>query len=416
MRVMWRSLCCSVRETTSTSNLNTEEQETSTEVPVISLSMTSEHKEEESPLDDKEKPREEPLSQSDTTTDKQELGPANQPSLEPVSPKQQESQSQDDYRVRSHSASEIKRPMPDKSLARHLEGILEGEISRSTLQVIPNPSIVACGSGSSESIYQTPPTSRHPSVSSHPLGKTKKTGPPTSPLSQTSRHSPSRAPAPSSPQDSNSGYLQELLVKMEEARQERQKQHQEMMKSITDFSEKLDKVLSESQKMEEAKQERQEQHQEMMKSISNFSDKLDKVLGDIQGSRSNERDVSTDGVLYKRTVSNDISGAVLPQNPPVSSKVLLRLSKRVAANQWKFLGRWLDIPDHELDTISANHKEDIQEQSYQMLLKWAQSNGGGSYQELGEAVKMVFGEQLYSDYVKMVIEAEGRHSMVPNSQ
>ena len=414
---MWRSLCCSVRETTSTSNLNTEEQETSTEAPVISVSMTSEHKEEKSPLDEKEKPREEPLSQSDSTTDKQELGPDNQPSLEPVSPEQQESQSQDNYRVRSHSASEIKRPTPGKSLAWGLEGIAEGKMSRSTLQVIPNPSIVACGS--SESIYQTPPTSRHPSVSSHhPLGKTKKTGPPTSTLSQTSRHSPSRAPiAPSPPQDGKSGYLQELLVKMEEARQERQEQHQEMMKSIADFSEKLDKVLSKSQKMEETKQERQEQHQEMMKLISDFSEKLDKVLSDIQGSRRNERDVSTDGVLYKRTASNDISGAVLPQNTPVSSKVLLRLSKRVAAHQWKFLGRWLNIPDHELDTISANHKEDIQEQSYQMLLKWTQSNGGGSYQELGEAVKMEFGEQLYSDYVKMVIETERRPNfMVPNSQ
>ena len=101
------------------------------------------------------------------------------------------------------------------------------------------------------------------------------------------------------------------------------------------------------------------------------------------------------------------------QNSPVSLQILVKLSERVT-RKWKFLGRRLGIKEHEIQQIKGDNQGDMQEQSYQMLLKWTQSNGGGSYQELGEAVKMTFGEKLYSDYVKMVMELEGKDDSVAN--
>ena len=325
--VMWQSLCCSVRKKTSTPTLSKEE---STEAPAISLSVTTEHKE-GNQIDAIEKPRDESL----TSTNKQELELVHQPNVGPsTTHERQKSHSQDNFRARSLSASDTKRARTGKSWG--LEGISEGEISRSTLQVNSNQSIVACTSSSSESFYQTPPTSRHPSVSNHPLGKTKKAGSPTSGSSPPPMHSlPRGFTAPSPPRDKSS-YIQELLHKMEENKLEQQKQHQDLMKLIADFTEKFEEIMSE-----------------------------------IRASRSNERDASTVGV--SATECESISESMLPQNTPVSTKVLLTLSKHVSTNQWKFLGRQLNIPEHEINTISANHKESIQEQSYQMLLKWTQS-------------------------------------------
>ena len=285
------------------------------------------------------------------------------------------------YRMRSLSASDAD-VKPPKSQKKILEDIEEENKSislpRNYPEVAAKRQSLITTAGSSESVYKTPPTSRHPSASSHPLNTMKSA----SRLTITSKNSSlTRESAP--PRDKRSSQV--LLGKIAEAEEKRQKEHKQLLNKI-----------------------------------ENFTVKLDKVMTEIKECKTPEREVCTDGV---RRTSNPkpkglgiIDESLLPQSTPVSSEVILKLSKRVSTPQWKFLGRWLKIPDHEINTISANHKEDIQEQSYQMLLKWTQSNGGGSYQELGEAVKMEFGEKLYSEYVKMVIEAEGRQALGSNSQ
>ena len=158
----------------------------------------------------------------------------------------------------------------------------------------------------------------------------------------------------------------------------------------------------------------QTQHKELMETLKEFTSK---VVTEIQATRAPDNDTCTDGVQKERVQERDaISESMLPLNTPVSPTIILKLSKRVATTKWKFLARCLNIAEHEIDKICANHKEDVQEQSYQMLLWWTQSNGGGSYLVLGEALRQEYGGQLYSDYVKMVIEKEGKHSLVANSQ
>ena len=285
------------------------------------------------------------------------------------------------HRLRSLSASDDKFS-PQRSRGRTLEDIVEDDTRSTSLprnypDVTPkHQSLVTSTGGSSESVYKTPPTSRHPSASSHPLNTMKSA----SRLNSTSKNSSlTRETVPTRERRSS----QALLCKMEESEQKRQQQHKELLNVIADFTVKLEKVVSE-----------------------------------MKETRKNDRDTSTDGVCKteqspKGLAGGGINGHLLPQNTPVSSEVILKLSKRVSTPQWKFLGRWLKIPDHEINTISANHKEDIQEQSYQMLLKWRESNGGGCYRELGEAVRMEYGEQLYSDYVKMVVESEVKQNSGP---
>ena len=288
------------------------------------------------------------------------------------------------YRLRSLSASDDK-SSPQRSRGRILEDIFEDDTRSTSLprnypNVTPkHQSLVTSTGGSSESVYKTPPTSRHASsASSHPLN-TMKSASRLSFMSTSKISSLTRETGPTRERRSS----QALLCKMEET-----------------------------------EQKRQQQHKELLNVIANFTVKLEKVVSDMKVTRNKDRDTSTDGVCKtqqspKGLVSGGNNGYLLPQNTPVSSEVILKLSKRVSTPQWKFLGRWLKIPDHEINTISANHKEDIQEQSYQMLLKWRESNGGGCYQELGEAVRMEYGEQLYSDYVKMVVESEGRQNSGP---
>ena len=330
---MLRYLCCSVKETTAGSNSH-KEKRVQREKLVSSGSGTAKHQKKEAA-----------------------------------------------YRLRSLSASDDKYS-PQKSRGRVLEDILEDETRSTSLprnypnDATPkNQSLFTSTGGSSESVYKTPPTSRHASASSHPLSTMQS-------VSTLKFSSLTRETVP--PREKRSS--QALLFKIDEAEQKRHKQHKELLNVI-----------------------------------ANFTIKLDNVVSEVKGKRSgSERDVSTDGVrkspLTPKELGGSIKGSLLPQNTPVSSEVILKLSKRVSTPQWKFLGRWLKIPDHEINTISANFKEDIQEQSYQMLLKWRESSGGGSYQELGEALRTEFGEKLYSDFLKMVIESEGTETLVSNSQ
>ena len=253
-------------------------------------------------------------------------------------------------RKRSFSASAVK-PKPTKSR--------EDDKSASTSvsdQGILKGSLTVNDNDSSESVYKTAPSSRHPSTticpltssrhpstSSHPLNKVKRlTDSSSSTSSQSLLNQKSAAPAM---------LYEAVLHKMEVIEQERRKQQEELLKVVTDLTKKLDKSRLQIQE--------------------SVADK-----------------------------------APLPPKCPVCPNVILELSKRVSKPQWKFLARRLKIPDHEIDKIEANYRENIQEQSYQMLRQWIQSNGGGSYQELGEALRREFGEQLYSDFVKIVSESE----------
>ena len=166
-------------------------------------------------------------------------------------------------------------------------------------------------------------------------------------------------------------------------------------------------------RIEEAEKQRQKQHEELLK-------KIDMLVTEIKESKeSAERRVSTDGVKQAERegeILTDSGGSLLPQNTRVSRTVLLRLSERVT-RKWKFLARELGIEEHDIQQIKGDNQGDtIQEQSYQMLLKWKESNGGGCYQKLGDAVRTTYGKQLHSEYVQMVINFEGKHSVVANSQ
>ncbi|CAI8007437.1 hypothetical protein GBAR_LOCUS5195 [Geodia barretti] len=238
------------------------------------------------------------------------------------------------HRKRPLSASAIKskskKPQNEKS-----EITTCTTLARNPHQGIPQQTLSdKSASDSAESVYKTPPTSRRPSASIHPLIKVTRVGTTATAPSPTSTlpHSLKSVASPLS-------YMSLLP-----------NQH-EILKAVKDLSEKLDEVQSQPN-------------------------------------------------------CRNPGGSLLPQNVPVSPSVILELSKHVAKPQWKFLARRLYLPDHDIDQIEANHRENIQEQSYQKLLKWIQSSGGGSYQELGEALRKQFGQQLYSDFVKIVRESE----------
>jgi hypothetical protein len=152
-------------------------------------------------------------------------------------------------------------------------------------------------------------------------------------------------------------------------------------------------------RMEKAEQERMKQHTELMEIISRLTQRVEKL----ETEKCKEKQVAAtpdrEGLL--ETTSH------LPQNCSVSTAVLVRLAKRVT--QWRFLARRLHIEEHDIQQIGVDFPASIQEQSYQMLLKWklSLSCNNDAYHTLGEAVREEFGETLYSDYVTMVREAEG---------
>ena len=350
---MWRCLCCCGGQTTSPRNKQRDE--------LARRSGTTKHR--EKPVSGTKETRQRSLSAS--ASSKQEK-PVHE-MITTTSPrnKQRDEEKHPGDMLASHSsttdhqkklASETKKESLPRTRQRSLSASTRSKPEKPVQEMIttslhhqasPKPVLAktsACNS--SDSVYETPPESRHQSTISHPLNKIKRFG-----------------QAPSSVPSASSSPTMILLRKLEAVEHEGQKRHEEVMEAITKFTEMF----------------------------------------------TNERSSTRDGVPIPPVGSQThqkTSESPLPQNVPVCSSVILDLSKRLSSSRWKFLGRRLKIPDHEIDQIEANNREDIQEQSYQMLLKWTKRHSRGSYQELGEAVRMEFGEQLYSEYVEMVQEYE----------
>ena len=208
--------------------------------------------------------------------------------------------------------------------------------------------------------------------------------------------------------DHNYYSIQELVSKIDETETQRQKQQEEFMKQQVDLV----------KQQEEFMKQQVEQHKEHMKQQAELVKKIDTLVTEMKESREiPERTASIDGVK-RADRHNDISfdgdDSQLPQNTSVSLKVLARLSERVT-RKWKFLARELGIEEHEIQRIKEDNAGDIQEQSYQMLLKWTQSQSGGSYPILGEAVRKTLDKQRYLNYVTMVNEVERSQNSAANS-
>ena len=294
-------------------------------------------------------------------------------------------------RYRSKSASELQRPrprsaqMPVKSPTSSLEDILEDPYNvqlYSNQHVISNPSIAA---SSESSIYRTPPTSRksdkemHGIVldhSSHPL---------------------------SVKNEANETMRSASLLSFSSI----------MYSGSQDIHPEREKLHSVVAKMVEAEKSRQRQHDELRDMISDLTKKLVTVALDRQDSKDDPPAESSADVPTP-TAEPDLESletSTLPKNCPVCLTVLLRLSEVVP--KWRFLARWLQVQEHEIQRLCENYQNDVQEQ---WLLKWQQCRSNASYQALGEAVKKAFGDQLYSNYVRMVNEAEGNTVRTCSSQ
>ena len=149
---------------------------------------------------------------------------------------------QDVYRLRSLSASDDK-SSPQRSRGRILEDIFEDDTRSTSLprnypDVTPkHQSLVTSTGGSSESVYKTPPTSRHPSsASSHPLN-TMKSASRFSLMSTSKYSSLTRETGPTRERRSS----QALLCKMGEAEQKRQQQHKRALERDCRFHRKTRK-------------------------------------------------------------------------------------------------------------------------------------------------------------------------------
>ena len=308
--------------------------------------------------------------------------------------------SSSDYRFRSKSASEIQRPQvkPQKpTKSGSLEDIPEHEETDVNLQqqnlyqqVISNPII---SFSSESSIYKTPPTTRRsdndmpgPVSDSQPLPCSA-----TSPLVKELKHDPFSTACVdpfthsvtsvsttslSPPQDHQ--IIQAIVAKMEESERDQQRQHNEMREIMTELTKKLDTLTDAILSTRSRRDSQPEEHS------------TDSIIHDTQGKFV------------------DISSSVLPNNAHEIAKMLPK---------WKFLARLLGIQDHEIQQITENFQNDVQEQCYQMLLKWKQSHSDSdsSYHKLGEAILEEFGEQHFSKYVNIVIDTE-RSKLTANSQ
>ena len=148
----------------------------------------------------------------------------------------------------------------------------------------------------------------------------------------------------------------------------------------------------------ELREKMEQERTELMKVISGLTQRIEELEAE-KCMEKQERDTpDKDGML--QTTSQ------LPQNCSVSTDVLVGLAKRMT--QWRFLARRLHLQESDIQQIGVNFSNDVQEQSYQMLLKWklSLSCNSDAYHTLGEAVREELGETLYSDYVTMVREAE----------
>ena len=66
---------------------------------------------------------------------------------------------------------------------------------------------------------------------------------------------------------------------------------------------------------------------------------------------------------------------------------------------WKKVARWLGVNDHNIDMLVHNFPTDIEEQFYQMMLKWKQLKGkDATYSRLEEAFRNA-GQVLAAEFV-----------------
>ena len=107
-----------------------------------------------------------------------------------------------------------------------------------------------------------------------------------------------------------------------------------------------------------------------------------------------------DGIL----ISCNKHEGELPRNCAVGKEVVLSLAKRLP--KWKFLARHLRLEDHDIQQIIEDNPNDVREQSYQMLMKWKQTQEEDSYHTLGEAIRRALGESVHLEYVKLVNDEE----------
>ena len=70
----------------------------------------------------------------------------------------------------------------------------------------------------------------------------------------------------------------------------------------------------------------------------------------------------------------------------VQSEFTCGLSERIGS-QWKFVARQLGVPEYDIDNIECQ-KDMINEQAYQMLLKWKTISGRGA--RYGVLVNAIF--------------------------
>ena len=66
----------------------------------------------------------------------------------------------------------------------------------------------------------------------------------------------------------------------------------------------------------------------------------------------------------------------------------LKLKDTAAAQNWKFIGRRLELGEPDIQQIEKEHGNDLKEAFYQMMLKWRTTKGEqATYDELIEALK-----------------------------
>ena len=146
------------------------------------------------------------------------------------------------------------------------------------------------------------------------------------------------------------------------------------------------------EKLEKSYQESKEERHRLERRITELEDRI-KML-------ESQRNV----VLYEDNGEKN-NKDTLPVNLPIGQNVIIALAKRIP--RWKFLARYLEFKEHEIQRIHDEHQGDVQEQCFQMLWSWTQAHPtGGNYHALGEAVRKDLGDSFYAEFVKLVIENE----------
>ena len=80
------------------------------------------------------------------------------------------------------------------------------------------------------------------------------------------------------------------------------------------------------------------------------------------------------------------------------------LTQRVT--NWKFIARWLELPESEVTRIETDYQKEDREQCYQMFMKWKTVDPDNyNYVVLGEALKKE-NRELYNEYLKEVQQVE----------